>query len=338
MEIEQRTAGTERIQIQSVYWGGGTPNLLHAGQVERVMEKIRQRFSWSEPWEVTMELNPAADQHMQLRNLADAGINRFSVGVQSFFDDDLSRLGRSHTARMAFQVIEDLHRLNLRNFNLDFIFGLPGQTVKRWDQNLRWAVESEPAHLSAYLLQLSEQVPMQQWVDRQEISLPDDDTAADLYQLAQDLLPAQRFCQYEISNFACRGKECRHNLLYWNAGDYWGFGAGAVSLTNRVRWQNLCDVDAYIHNLLSGKKPDMMVLETMNSREQWAEALILGLRLCAGINIKAFENRFHIDLFEAYGHTIEKYIKLGLLHADRHRIYLDPKAYFISNGILADFI
>ncbi|MDR1160553.1 MAG: radical SAM family heme chaperone HemW [Syntrophomonadaceae bacterium] len=337
-EIQIQETANKPIPIQSVYWGGGTPSLLDPDKVFAIMEQLRRQFVFEDDTEITMEFNPAAGQRNRLRKLVEAGVNRISLGAQSFFDDDLKLLGRVHDSRLLYRIIEDIHAVSIKNFNIDLIFGLPGQNIARWESNLHQAVLSAPSHISAYLLQLEESVPMYKQIEQGRYSLPDDDLAADLYDLTRKYLSSCGFTQYEISNFAQQGKECKHNILYWQAGDYQGFGAGAVSSKGNRRSRVVQSAEDYIGALMLNKKPDVDILEEMDEAGKASEALILGLRLCEGIYIDEFNRRFNMDLINDYERIIKRYESDNLLHCAKGRLYLAPEAYFISNYILADFL
>ncbi|MDR1617084.1 MAG: radical SAM family heme chaperone HemW [Syntrophomonadaceae bacterium] len=337
-EIQMYKTVSGPVKIQSVYWGGGTPSLLDTDKVSAIMVQLRRQFVFADDTEITMEFNPESGQRHRLRRFAEAGINRVSLGAQSFFDDDLKLLGRVHNSRLVYRVIENIHAAGIKNFNIDLIFGIPGQTITSWEANLQKAVSSAPSHISAYLLQLEESVPMYKRIEQGEYRLPDDDSAADLYALTRERLNSCNFVQYEISNFARPGKECKHNILYWRAGDYQGFGAGAVSLESSRRLRVVQSAEDYIGALAADKKPDVDILEEMNEAEKAAEALILGLRLCEGIYIDEFNRRFNTNLIHDYAGIIKRYEDENLLHCEKGRLYLDPRAYFISNYILADFL
>ncbi len=325
-------------QIQSIYWGGGTPNLISSYYVGEVITLIKNNCNCADDLEISMEFNPGTYKDNSLDLLMASGINRISLGVQSFNDEELLFLGRLHKCKEIYEFIDELARLGFKNYNIDLIFGIPGQTLISWQEKLSRALAVDPAHISTYLLQLSNEVPLGKSVMAGEVVLPDDDYAADLYEMATLTLCRHGYEQYEISNFAKPNRRCKHNLIYWNSENYLGLGSGAVSFIDACRYKNEEDVNAYVLNLLSSKRAPSIVLEHLNSVGLHEEALILGLRLADGIDTLEFSKKHHIDVLSKYQETIDKYISAGFLCYQDNRLKLEPRAYFISNLIFSDFL
>jgi oxygen-independent coproporphyrinogen-3 oxidase len=285
-----------------------------------------------------MEVNPATVNLQDLKGLRAAGINRLSVGVQSFDDIELKTLGRMHGGYEAQATLRDVVKAGFNNFNIDLIYGLPDQTLSSWQENLSLAMKFNPQHISSYLLQLDESTPMARQVKAGIINLLDDELESQLYYATLDLLAEQGYHHYEISNFARPGYECRHNLLYWQAQEYLGIGCGAVSFINRQRNLNQADVNHYIEAMLADRPLQIEILETMTPRQLVADAIILGLRLTGGIKREEFRDRFGIDIMEEYRDVIKTCQVQGLLEIENDRIYLAQRAYFLSNQVFNQFM
>lgn len=329
----------EDLEFISVYIGGGTPSLLKGGQVELLLQKVKDRFALKDDVEITLEANPATLTESRISHFYEAGVNRFSLGAQSFVDNELEVLYRMHREKDILEVVESLNRLGIKNYNLDLIYGIPGQTAESWGYSLRKAADCGPVHISAYLLQLDDMVPMAEAIRKGFLSLLSDEEEHDLYYQAVGYLETRGFKQYEISNFCREGWACRHNLLYWQANEYIGLGAGAVSFLEGRRFMNADLAAGYIENLERDRRPEIKELEFMATGEEKAiDAIVLGLRLCQGINIEEFKDRFGIDIEEKYQNIIRKYEREKLLELKDGYMRLTKKGYFLSNEVLRGFI
>ncbi|MDD3364655.1 MAG: radical SAM family heme chaperone HemW [Syntrophomonas sp.] len=334
----QRRALSLSSPFASIYLGGGTPSLLLPQQVERIVDSVFANYQPCSDLEISMEVNPATVNLQDLKGLRAAGINRLSVGVQSFADIELKTLGRMHGGYEAQATLRDVVKAGFNNFNIDLIYGLPGQTLSGWQENLSLAMKFNPQHISAYLLQLDESTPMARKVKSGTINLLDDELESELYYTTLNFLAEQGYCHYEISNFARPGYECRHNLLYWQAREYLGIGCGAVSFMNRQRIINQANLNHYIEDMLADRAPHIEILETMTPRQLAADAIILGLRLTGGIKREEFWERFGIDIMEEYRDVIKTCQVQGLLEIENDRIYLVKRAYFLSNQVFNQFM
>lgn len=337
-EIEIFEEGKD-LNFISVYIGGGTPSLLEGKHVEALLKKIRSRFVLKKDAEITLEANPATLDKGRISRFYEAGVNRFSIGAQSFRDEELKILGRVHTEKDILQTVEALDGLGIKNYNLDLIYGIPGQTAESFEYSLKKAVFCRPAHISAYLLQLDDSVPMAEAVRKGVFTLLSDQEEHDLYYMAIGYLEEQGYEQYELANFCLDGFFCRHNLVYWRANEYIGLGAGGVSYIEGRRFMNFPSVKKYMQNLHKGLLPEREELEYMATREEKAvDAIILGLRLCQGVNLEEFKERFGIDIKEKYKNIIRKYEEEKLLAVKDGYMYLTKKGYFLSNEVLRGFI
>lgn len=325
-------------QLDSIYLGGGTPSLMEPHLVETLLDNCGRHFGIPSDCEITLEANPGTLTFSKLKSFKEAGINRLSLGVQSLSEAELKLMGRIHDREEVFNTVEWLYTIDLKNFSIDLIYGLPGQTMESWLDNLSQAVGLNPTHVSCYLLQLDEETPLGRQVADKKIQLLTEDEEADLYyQTIQELVGAG-FEHYELSNFALPGFRSRHNLNYWRAGEYLGIGAGAVSYRNGCRYKNRADVEQYTRGLLNDRRPEIIPLETMDQQEMLADAMILGLRLIDGVDTDRLAKHFGVDPREIYHNVIKKNIDAGLLTADPPNIRLTNRALFLSNQVFRDFL
>ena len=331
----KRRAGGER--VRSVYFGGGTPSLLAAGQVGDILATIESLFIVEEAAEISMEANPGTINQPYLADIRALGVNRLSLGVQSLHDAELAMLGRLHTAAEARDAVSFARRASFANLNIDLIYGLPGQTLADWRQTLDETIEMGPEHLSLYALSLEAEAPM--WLVIKEGRLPDidPDLAADQYELAGDLLAARGYRQYEISNWAKPGWECRHNMAYWQNLPYLGAGVAAHSWLNGHRLANTKGLDEYLA-WPADVPPRLDLDEEIGPELELAESIIMGLRLCDGIGVDDISRRFGIDILARYSQQVEELVGAGLLeHTDR-RLKLTRRGRLLSNEAFWRFL
>lgn len=323
--------------LRSIYVGGGTPSLLSPEQLGRILDTVCALYRVPDELEITLEANPATVNPRLFREIRAAGINRLSIGVQSFSDSELQVLGRRHKARDAVEAVRDAFRAGFDNVNIDLIFGVPGQNLPAWEDNLVQATRLGPSHISAYLLQLDRDVPLAQLIRTGEIDMLDEDLEADLYSFTCVYLENQGYNHYEISNFARPGRECQQNMLYWQGFDYLGFGAAAVSFDGWQRFVNLPFLQRYMENLRWNQLPPREILENMTESQRVADAIITGLRMTEGISQAEFNKRFGVDFMREYEQVIASCASQGLLRFSKGRLCLTPKAYFLSNQVLCRF-
>ncbi len=337
-ELEIKAASLADKRMKTVYAGGGTPSILAGEELKSIIDAVREYLDLDDNAEISLEANPATLDAGKLKAIRKAGFNRISLGVQSFQDDDLHILGRSHNARDAVNTIKVIQDSGISNYNLDLIYGIPGQTISKWEETLGIALELEPAHLSVYLLQLDENTPLAVDIGKGRFQLTGEDSEAQMYDMGIDMIEQGGFEQYEISNFARPGYECQHNLIYWKAREYMGIGAGAVSFTDKRRYINKKDLNHYLWALDKGRASEVEELENMmDQQELVADAIILGLRMCDGINLEQFDFRYGIKILDYYKDIIEKYIDRGLLNISKGQLRFTRRAYFISNEVLCHF-
>ena len=325
----------------SLFIGGGTPTLLNEDELTRLMKLLRQGFALEPSAEFSVEGNPGTITGEKLRALMDAGVNRFSLGVQSFNDQLLRRIGRSHTADQARQGIESVRRAGIRNLNLDLIFGLPGQTMEDWQTSVGEALGHQPEHFSLYALTLEEGTVLARQEAKGllggEARLPDEDALADMYAWAVERLAAAGYGHYETSNFALPGYECRHNQNYWRGGDYLGLGPGAVSCRDGVRRRNIENIARY-RSMLGKEREPVSEQEVLSLRQRMAERLILGLRTADGVDLAMFQADFGRPVEDVFGPDLAKHVRSGALSRTNGYLRLDKRYAFVANAILRDFV
>lgn len=323
-EVAPRAAG---MQVDTVYFGGGTPSYLGTARLIRILQTVQRRYDVTRDAEITLEANPdSAGDWWALRRLRRAGFNRLSLGVQSTDDELLRRIGRVHTCEQVQQAVTAARKAKLTNLSLDLIYGLPGQTMEDWQRTLADAVALGPEHLSCYGLKLEEGTPL--WQQRQALTLPDDDAQADMYLYTVAALSEAGYGQYEISNFARTGRESRHNLKYWRMQEYAGFGPGAHSDFGGVRYGYVRDLDAYIAGRLV-----LAEAETDGTLARDFEYVMLSLRTAEGIDRRTFENRYR-QRFEAMERLFVQYEQAGLAQRTEGGWRLTPRGFLVSNSII----
>ena len=241
--------------VETIFFGGGTPSLLHPSDIEKILNLLSSRFLIQKNAEITLETNPGTVDKQKLKAFQSAGINRISMGIQSFYDDDLRFLTRIHTASEAKQCIIDAYAAGFTNVSFDLIFSLPHQSLQRWKSNLEQAMELQPTHISCYSLIVEPGTPLFNMVQSKQVTLLDTDSDAELYEWTIDFLTSHGFEQYEVSNFAKPNFKCRHNINYWNHSNYLSFGPSAHSFWENERWWNVSNIAAYIEQLSTRTLP-----------------------------------------------------------------------------------
>ncbi|WP_428846043.1 radical SAM family heme chaperone HemW [Moorella sp. E306M] len=321
----------------TVYIGGGTPTLLPARNLEQVLDAVDRFFGRQPGAEVTVEANPGTVDDAKLRVLLAAGVNRLSLGVQSLDDDLLAAMGRIHRRRDIYEAFDQARRAGFSNINLDLIFGLPGQTLDGWRATLKEAIALQPEHIAAYSLQVEEGTPWGKLAAAGELPLPGEELELAMYQEARQMLAAVGYQQYEISNFARPGYQCRHNLTYWLNQPYLGLGAAAASYWRGRRWQNYSELHRYRHVLSRGRLPRAEI-ETLTPHQQMAETMFMGLRLMAGVDLEDFRQRFGVDAREVYARELAGLYRAGLVEEKDGHLRLTEKGLPLANEVFMQFV
>lgn len=316
----------------SIFFGGGTPSLMEPGYIEEILRSLGQRFMISHDAEITLETNPGTVNKEKLCEFLKIGINRLSVGIQSFNDDELKFLTRIHDRQSAINTILDADKAGFKNINLDLIFNLPGQTKRKWLDNLETAVQLPVKHISAYSLILERGTVLNKLVLDGKVKLQDADYDAEIYRITIDFLKSHRFHQYEVSNFAKNGYECRHNNAYWQYRDYLSFGTSAHSFVNGRRWWNYSNISLYIKNI-SETQSAVASFEDLSESQMLTEYVMLAFR-SSGLNLKILKEKFGDEWLSSRQNQLKSFQRRGLLIFDDGHIHLTEKGYALCDEIL----
>lgn len=322
---------------RTIYIGGGTPTALNAYQLAKLLEIVQKYVAVAKAEEFTVEMNPGTVDREKLLLLQQAGVNRLSVGVQSFDDHCLQKIGRIHTAQEAVDTIELAHNLGFGNISLDLIYGLPQQNMEILTQSVARALTLPVQHISIYGLQLEEGTVFHRMEALGKLQLPADELVEAMHDYIVEKLPEAGYQRYEISNYALPGYESKHNLSYWQDVDYLGLGSGAHSYWQGTRYENPRSIDDYISALEAGRLP-AIVEEQVDRQAHMEEYCFLGLRTAAGIDKNLFQQKFGVDLFTVYGRTIEKLVAQDLLLHTAKGIALTPLGMKYGNQVFAEFL
>jgi oxygen-independent coproporphyrinogen III oxidase len=334
-EIRQSGRGEA---VDTIFFGGGTPSLLDPDEIARLLDACRQVFDVDPNAEVTLETNPETSTTARMRGFRDAGVNRVSFGVQSFRGEELARLGRVHSVARAREAPAEARAAGIPNISLDLMMWLPQQSTAEWRESIEALVEVGPEHASLYLLELYPNAPLKETMARAGWSLAPDDDAAEMYLWSLGRLDAAGYRQYEISNVARPGAESRHNLKYWQDGEWLGFGCGAHSTRGGVRWRNVAATMDYIRRVRAGES---LVAERreLEADERLEEALFTGIRLTAGLDLAACARRYGVDVWWRYGGELARFVDAGLLvHEPGTRLRLTRAGMLLANEVMAVFI
>lgn len=300
-----------RYRITSIFIGGGTPSVVPVECMEELLEAVRNHYNLAEDAEVTMEANPGTVWPEGLRRLRRAGVNRLSMGLQSAHNEELAAIGRIHTWEQFEESFVAAREAGFDNMNVDLMSALPGQTLSLYTDSLRkvLSLNRPPEHISAYSLIVEEGTPFYERYQRGELDIPDEDTDRLMYEETKAILAREGYHRYEISNYAKKGYKCRHNCGYWKRKNYVGFGIGAASLLENVRFCNSPELNAYLADPL-GRREE---IHSLSIQEQMEEFMFLGLRMTEGVGCGEFEMLFGCSVEERYGDVIRKNIRDGLL-------------------------
>ena len=326
--------------LETVFFGGGTPSLLTVEQIARLLELLNRHFGIATDAEISLEIDPGTFDRPQLQGYRDAGINRFSMGVQAFQDELLQLCGRSHTVADIRAAVEVIRQVRIENFSLDLISGLPQQTLEAWHKSLEAAIAIAPAHISCYDLILESGTAFNRYYRSGVLPLPTDETAAAMYRLAQQVLTASGYQHYEISNYALPGSQCRHNRVYWENRPYYGFGMGATSYVGGDRYTRARKTREYYRWVRErgSEGGSERGSERGSEGEVLLETLMLGLRLAEGISLSVIAQKFDESVVERICSCLQPYVRQGLveiIEGDRRLRLTDPEGFLFSNTVLS---
>jgi len=321
--------------VDTIYFGGGTPTFFGADGMAAILTAVRKSFDVARDAEITFEANPDSVSNRLLRRLRSEGFNRVSLGIQCDNDEILKKLGRPHNYAQAVTAVQRIRRMGFKNLSLDLMYGLPGQSLQDWERTLQNVLKLAPEHISCYGLKVEEGTPL---YDYQEFcNLADDDTQADMYLAALEILRQHGYRQYEISNFCKRGHVSRHNLKYWSGGEYLGFGPDASSDFGGRRFAIIRDLQGYIDGIENGGQV-LQEVQEVPSRERAGEYLMMRLRTVSGIDPKEYEKRYLLP-FGPLQTALEECRERGLAAKTFDgRWHLTPNGFLISNSIISDLL
>ncbi len=338
-EINSRYRETDSPRIGSVYFGGGTPSLMSPGGISVILSSIAGRFKLYDP-EITIETNPGTADMERLREYKNAGINRISIGIQSFDDHLLSNLGRSHSSDESLCAFESARTAGFDNISIDLIHSIAGETLQNWKDDLRAAISLNPEHISAYDLTIEEGTPFHLSREKGLLVLPPEEEQTDMMLAAIEILCTAGYEHYEVSNYAFPGLRSRHNQLYWNGGEYFGLGVSAHSYHRKgwgVRMANSPDLTDYLH-LITNTGSAVIDKEILTREKAMGESVFLGLRMMEGIDLKDFENRFGIKIEAAYEDETAELIREDFLSYDNDHLKLTRKGLLFANEVAVRFV
>ncbi|MGA2669570.1 MAG: radical SAM family heme chaperone HemW [Ignavibacteria bacterium] len=334
-EIRERSSLLGERKFDTIFIGGGTPSLLSYDELASLFEVLFHSLNISDDSEITIEANPGTLDRKKLKEFKKLPVNRISFGVQSFIDAELKFLTRIHNSTEAVNSITDAMDSGFSNINLDLIFAIPGQSQDSWKYNLEKAVSLDTQHISAYSLIFEEGTPLYTMLKKNKVKSADNEIEREMYDHTMKYLNDCGYIQYEISNYAKPGFECRHNLKYWMHEEYIGFGASAASYIDNYRWLNVRNIEDYIKRITTGQN-SYDLIEYIDTDTSVYEYIFLGLR-SKGINFKIFNKTYNIDFREKYSNTLELLTKNGFASIDDDFIRLTPKGYAVCDEIIASY-
>ncbi len=317
----------DKISVDTVYFGGGTPNLIGADNIKKIIDCIKTNFAVADDSEITLEANPESFVKQDISAFARAGINRLSMGLQSANESELKALGRRHTLEQFSECIERARECGIENISLDLMLGIEGQTIDSLKKSIEFCSASGVNHISSYLLKIEPETPY--FKMQSTLSLPDDELCAELYSFAVNELEAGGFEQYEISNFAKNGAVSRHNIKYWQCEEYIGIGAAAHGFYKGERYFYPRDINAFIKN------PTKTIPDGKSGIE---EEFMLALRLSRGVCLADLCKKYGVSVNEKLTKKIEIFCSAGLMQKSGERIRITPRGFLVSNSIISDLI
>ena len=320
-------------RIDTIYLGGGTPTVLSPTQLDRVVRIIERSFAFEKEVEFTVEANPHTAVEVRLEALLGHGVNRLSLGVQSFSDDILNSIGRLHDAKQAVDSFCLARSIGFKSISIDLIFGLPGQTIEDWERTIDTAVLLKPDHISAYSFSLEKDTHFMRMAKAGKLTMLNDEIVAGMYELAVCKLNRHGFDRYEISNFCRPGHACRHNQHYWIRGEYLGLGPAASSFFAGQRYDNTADVSSYIRLLSTGLSP-VVTREAIGRESAARESIMLGMRTARGVGLSDYKRDYGCDSYERLREKIVSLEGTGLLFVSDERVRLTDRGFLLSDDVV----
>ncbi len=319
-------------EIDTVFIGGGTPSVLSAELIKKICNGIKTNFKLTDDAEWTMEINPGTVTDEKINAILEGGINRISVGVQSFNDNELKAIGRIHDSKTAYDTVMSLYNAGFENISIDLMESLPYQTAKSFKNTLATAVSLPVSHISVYSLIIEEGTPIKEKYDKGVYTMPDEDDDRDMYKFTGEFLSEHGFNRYEISNYAKAGCRSRHNLKYWDCDEYIGIGLGAHSYNDGCRSYNTSDLAEYLNGVTTEGR------DTLSDKDKMGEFMMLGLRKTDGVDINEFFRRFGKYPDEVWGKTIDKFISMKLMEKHVTSYRLTSYGLDVANSVMCEFV
>lgn len=332
-EIEEKCSD---YLIKTIFIGGGTPSYLEENELEKLLITV-SKLNLSDKLEYSMECNPGTVNEEKLKIMKKYGVNRISFGLQSCNDNLLKKIGRIHTFDEFLENYNLARKVGFNNINVDLMYGLPNLTIKDWENTLERICDLKPEHISAYSLIIEEGTAFHNLYEKNILKLPSEEDERVMDKLTKEILKANGYHQYEISNFALEGKECEHNKVYWSLKEYIGVGSASSSYIDGSRFSNTTNINDYIEKI--NNNVSVVIDKYENSiKDEMEEFVFMGLRMISGIDLLRFKKKFGIDINSIYKEVIEKNIKDGLLVVKEDKMFLTAKGMELSNSVMSDFI
>ncbi|MBQ7352260.1 MAG: radical SAM family heme chaperone HemW [Clostridia bacterium] len=327
----------EKVEVDTIFIGGGTPSVMFDGAVSTVISEIRKNFKVLESAEITIEANPNSITKTKIQEWKECGVNRVSIGLQSANANTLKLLGRTHTRQDYIQAIKDVQSAGIHNVNTDCLIGLPRQKLSDVRRMLGLVTKLDCSHISVYSLILEEDTPLFHMVNSRQVKLPKEEKVLGMYNFANKFLNEKGFVRYEVSNFSKDGFECKHNLNTWKMHSYLGFGAGAHGFFNNKRYSNVETIEDYIRIINISQKP-IKETEKLTKTQMYEEFVMLGLRTKFGINIKHIQEIFGIDILKKYAEKITYFKKLGFVDIENGNLFVTDEGMPVLNKIILELV
>lgn len=324
-------------KIKTIFIGGGTPSIIDIKTLSNLINNLHKTFSISDDIEFTIETNPGTLNEEKLLEYKKFGINRLSIGLQSYNNKILRFIGRIHSKETFLKNYSTARKIGFNNINIDLMYGLPNQSLNNWKETLKQIVILEPEHISAYSLKIEEGTKFYDLYEKGKLNLPEEEIDRNMYHYTIDLLSQYGIYQYEISNFAKKGFECKHNLIYWHNEEYLGLGISAHSYINSIRYSNSFTFNEYLKLLRNNKLP-IITKEPKDRNDKIIETMFLGLRMNKGINIQRFKEKFGVTPFEIYGEKLKNLADSGLININKKSICLTKYGMDVSNQVFIEFL
>ena len=321
----------------TIFFGGGTPSMLSPTILVDLLQACLDQFPHTDELEISIEVNPATIDQEGLQLLRRGGFNRLSIGVQSFNNQELKKIGRVHSAAEARQTVHMARQAGFTNISLDLMYGLPGQDEQSWQVNINHALALEPDHLSIYELTIEEDTPFAHRLNRNDLQLPNEEKILAMMEITRQLTSGAGLSRYEISNYARPGFQCRHNINYWQNGPYIGLGPGAVSRLGPTRFTTVADVELFCERLENGQEVRQEE-ETLDNEARFRETVIMGLRMTKGVSLNALKQRFGINPTSYYGATLNQLMEHELVEIQQGRFRLTESGLLLANTVMAQLV